>query len=30
MYLGMYFDAILNKDSLQLKIMLDNLNKFLW
>ena len=29
MYLEMYFDAILNKDSLQLKIMLDNLNKFL-
>ena len=29
MYLDLYFDAIINKDSLQLKIMLDNLNKFL-
>ena len=28
-YLSFYFEAILNKDSLQLKIMLDNLDKFL-
>ena len=29
MYLNLYFEAVINRDSLQLKVMLDNLSKFL-